>query len=140
MVMVSTSEYGPQKMHWFVTKRDHTVVIPYEAFIYCYDPGLEDAIIKVFRGDNHSGFNEGDKVQAHNMDALNECFTEIEIEQFKEYLKYDETPHVREIDLPFYNHWGFGVMADLLHDLYYDMSKEPGYNLPFVVHGLTLMY
>jgi len=135
--MMDTVSYGPQKMHWFVTRRDDdSVVLPFESFIFGYDNKRGEVILaKAFKGDS----NLDDEVisQAHNMCALFECFTESELEQFRAFLKKDAKKdlHVEEINLPFYNSMsGFGQDAN--HELYFEPRERPGYDLPFDVIGV----
>jgi hypothetical protein len=125
--------HGPKRVYWFVEKRDEA--LPYEAFIFAYDPERAEVIAKALK---EHGYLEGEEsTQAQNMDALNECFTEEVIEKFKEYLK-DETLHVEEIGLPLYDS-ASGYGWDCNHERYIDLDKEPGYDLPFSVRGVIFL-
>jgi hypothetical protein len=134
----NSRRHGPMRMNWFVAKRDELVFLPYESFIFGYDPEKAEVITKAFK--EHSYLDDEDDgvvTQAHNMCALYECFTEEEIEQLKAYLKDKKELHVEQIDPPFFN--SRGRVEDFAHDLWHDMNEEPGYNLPFDVHGVIFM-
>ena len=152
--LFESSKYGIMKMYWYVEKRDDNVVMPYEAFIYGYDSEMGEVIFKKLRLDiaeilregkchplyGSLGFSDSEENQAYSMIAIDDCFTEKEIEQFKEYFKDDENLHIEEVD-PLFNNIGLtSFYIDFAHDIWYDMTREPGYNLPFEVNGVIYRY
>lgn len=104
---------------WFVRNRDNPV-IPYEKGISDY---------KKRSNEKHKSYQE---------EALDELFTEEEVEALMGYLlkSYDTDCHIEEVNLPIdSNCGGWGVLAVGGETDFYMLSKTDDYNLPFETWG-----
>jgi hypothetical protein len=118
------SEYGQMKWYWYVSKRDKQFPFPYETLIYGYGGDLDD-----------HGYPD------RNKEVIDECFTESEIDQLREYLEQPDMPfyefHVREIDLPITDPlWPTGdTLYSSEGDFTFFLNDFEDYSLPFEVAG-----
>ena len=122
--------YGQIKVHWFCEDRNEPIG-PYDQLIQDFEPGQN----------------------LYAEDSINECFTEEEIEQLREYLErvHGYKLHAIEVNLPMpecmpYGAIGAGGVLAMStsgelgiirghHDDYYMLSTEEEYSLPFKVWG-----
>lgn len=115
------------KLHWFCWMREKPIG-PYKRLIRDYEP------------------------RSYSEYAINEYFTECEIEQLREYLEraHDLSIHIEEIDLPISNNvmpysaigsfsmckiYENNIIERKILEDYHMLSKETGYSLPFNVCG-----
>lgn len=105
-------------MYWFVHERK-TPVFPYHLVIKDYRKGK-------------------DKMHLYPEDAINELFTEKEINAFSMYLQkaYQLDCEINEVELPIeFNRMGHvGIPIDSITD-WYQIHLEDTYYLPFKVNG-----
>lgn len=116
--------YGQIKVHWFCEHRNGSIG-PHDQLIQDYMPG-ENLYAEV---------------------SIDECFTEEEIEQLREYLErvHGDKLHAIEVNLPMPECMPYGAIGALcifkpdgeisaVED-YYMLNEEEEYSLPFKVWG-----